>query len=277
MRPQYAHDVVTSVALWLDNRLLANGLAYVNVTGALYLQPIVAGTNKTYASPYRSWVYDSCASGATIPNGFYTSSGQLLTRASGLVIDFINGKVSTPQNWGPVLTGTYARKEMNVYYSSDEEVSYVLEQVYGENRNLQYTLTGLNNRVLAAPLAMITNARGQNQPWALGGMDDSRNTIRAFIIADSNYLQEGVNSILQDSAHSFIPFAPYSAAPITASGDLKTVPWSYCTGIYDYYGCNQGLYVENVYAYKLNEKANRSTSFFLSACEIDLSKPRFVP
>lgn len=275
MIPQYAHDVVTSAALWLDNQLVADNLAYVNITGSLYLRPRAStGQNWVYASPYRSWVYDSCAVGALIPSGFYNASGQFLTRASGLVIDYINGQISSPANWGSSLSGTYARKEMNVYYSSDEEVAYVLEQVYGENKNLGYTLTGLRGNVLAAPLVMLTNARGQNDPWALGGTDNSLNTIRAFIITDSNYLQEGVNSILQDSAHTTIPFAPYSAAPITASGDLKTVPWSYCTGIYDLFGCANGLYIENVYAYKLNEKANKNSTFFLSAVEIDLSKPR---
>ncbi len=279
MRPQYAHDLVTSVVLWLDNQLGNTGQAYVNITGSLYQQPLVAGQNVLYTSPYRSWVYDSCVAGAQVPSGFYTSSGQFLTRASGLVIDHINGRVSTPNNWGPTLSGTYARKEINVYYSSDEEVQYVLEQVYRENTNLSYVITGLvrpgmTNNILAAPLVMLTNARGQNDPWALGGIDDSKNTVRAFIITDSNYLQDGVNSLLQDAAHQTIPFVPYSVAPWTASGDLKSPPWSYCTGVYNVFGCAGGLYVENIYAYKISERANRNSTFFVSAVEIDLSKPR---
>ncbi len=279
MRPQYAHDLITSTVLWLDNQLCGTGQAYVNITGNLYQQPVVAGRNVVYASPYRSWVYDSCAAGALIPSGFYTSSGQFLTRASGLVIDFINGQVSSPANWGPSLSGVYARKEMNVYYSSDEEVSYILEQVYGENKNLSYTLTGLVRpgmapKTLAAPLIMLTNARGENDPWALGGIDDSKNTVRAFIISDSNYLQDGVNSLLQDAAHQTIPFVPYSVAPWTASGDLKAPPWSYCSGIFNTFGCAGGLYVQNVYAYKISDKVNRNSTFFVSAVEIDLSKPR---
>lgn len=276
MKPQYAHDVVTSVVLWMDNLLCNTGQAYVNVTGSLYQQPVTGGRNVVYASPYRGWVFDSCVGGAAVPSGFMNSSGQFLTRASGLVIDFLGGKVSCPQNWGPTLSGVYARKEMNVYFSSDEETEYVLEQVYRENRNVAYTLTGLKGNVLAAPLALITNARGENVPFALGGMEDSQNTVRAFIISDSNFLQEGVNSLIQDSAHSTIPFAPYSAAPITASGDLKSPPWSYCSGIYGTYGCLNGLYVQDVYAYKINERANRNTTFFISTVEMDLSKPRFV-
>ncbi len=275
MRPQYSHDLITSTILWMDNLLCNTGQAYVNVTGSLYREAVTGGRNVVYASPYRGWVFDSCVGGAIVPNGFMNSSGQFLTRSSGLVIDFINGKVSCPQNWGPTLSGVYSRKEMNVYFSSDDETRYVMEQVYGENRNVAYTLTGLGGKVLTAPLAMITNGRGENVPWALGGMDDSKNTVRAFIISDSNYLQEGVNSLLQDSAHQTIPFAPYSAAPITASGDLKTVGWSYCQDIYGIYGCTNGLYIKNVYDYKVSDKANKTSTFLLSCIELDISKPRF--
>jgi hypothetical protein len=183
--------------------------------------------------------------------------------------------VSTPNNWGPTLSGIYSRKQINVYYSSDEETSYVLEQVYGENKNVAYGFTGLRGNALTAPLAMVTNARGQNDPFALGGMDNSKNSIRVFMITDSNYLQDGANSLLQDAAHQTIPFAPYSATPITASGDLKDPSWSYCSGIRDTYGCLNGLYVDGVYGYKISEKANKATSFFLSAVDLDLSKPRF--
>jgi len=275
MKPQYSHDVVSSFVMWLDNRLCTSGYAYVNVTGALYRQSVTGIPGNVYASPYKSWVWDSCTPGASIPSGFYNSSGQFLTRASGLVLDYVNGRVITPQNWGGQLTGVYARKEVNVYYSSTQESEYILEQVYNTNPNLAYPITGLRGDALTAPLIMVTNARGFNQEWALGGMDDSKNIIRCFAITRDNYLQDGVNSIMQDSAHSYIPYAPYSATPITSSGDLKSPPWSYCTGVADVYGCNNGLYIENVYDFKISDKVNRNVTFFLSVMDFDLSKPRF--
>lgn len=275
MIPQYTHDVLTSVVLWLDNRIGMQH-AYVNITGSLYLQPVVRGQPYIYSSPYRSWVSDSCIDGANIPSGFYTSSGQFLQRQSGIVIDFINGRVISQYNWGPTLSGEYARKEINVYNSSTSETQYVLEQVYGQNKNISYTLTGLKGRILAAPLIMVTDSRGSNRPFALGGMDNSKNTIGLVAITDSNYLQEGVNSILQDSADMTIPFAPYSSSPWTISGDLKNPPWSYCSGIYDTYGCQNGLYVEDVYTYKISDATNNASTFYISAMEMDLSKPRFA-
>ncbi len=276
MNPQYSHDLITSVVLWLDNKLCGDGGAYDNITGGLFLEPVVAGQPFVYSSPYRAWVYDSCVAGAVIPSGFFNSSGQFLTRNSGISIDFINGKVISNTNLGSQISGVYSRKQMNIYYGSDKETNYILEQVYNQNKNINYNLTGINGKVLTAPLMMLTNARGENKPWALGGMDDSKNTIRMFIISDSNYLQEGVNSILQDSAHITIPFVPYSAMPFTFSGDLKTGGWSYCSNIYNTYGCSNGIYFENIYDYKMNEKQNQNFTFFLSAIEIDTSKPRVI-
>lgn len=276
MKPQFQHDVVTSVQMWMDNLMTTNGQAFFNVTGLLQRIPDTTVPGVVYASPWKSWVFDSCTPGAIIPSGFMNASGQFLTRASGAVIDFVNGRVITPQNWGPYLSGVYAKKQVNVYYSSDDQLNYIMELVQGNNVNLSYTFTGLGGTIITAPLIMITNSQGHNEPWALGGMDNTKQTMRAFVICDNNYLQEGILSLIQDTAHTYIPLAPYSAAPITASGDLKSPPWSYCTGIKDFYTCASGLYIDNVYPYKLSERTNRNPTFFISAVEMDISKPRFT-
>jgi hypothetical protein len=275
MKPQYSHNLITSVTLWLDHLICASGEAYTNITGSLYRQGTSNGRT-IYASPYRSWVYDSCTPGAVVPSGFYNSAGQFLTRESGLVLDFINGRVFSSQNWGDTLSGVYAKKQVNVYFSSDEEIDFVLEAVNGENRNISYTLTGLRNNVLVAPLIMLTNAHEINVPFALGGIEDTKNSVRAFVLTDSNYLQEGVNSLCRDTSDTYIPFCSYADAPITSSGDIKGGRYSYCTDIKDRYGCANGLFVDKVVGYKLDEKANKSPTFLISILEFDISKIRGV-
>lgn len=274
MKPQFSHDLISSFVMWLDNKLCATGEAYQNVTGSLYRQTVTGIPGNVYASPYKSWVWDSCTPNANIPSGFYTTSGQFLTRSSGIVIDYVNGRIITPYNWGATLSGTYARKEINTYFSSTEEADFILEQLYNANHNIKYPLTGIQGSPLVAPMILVTNAKGTNTPWALGGMDYTQNTVRCFIITNSNYIQEGINSLLQDSAHSYIPLAPYSSTPISASGDLKSPPWSYCTGIKDVYGCAQGLYINNVFDFKLSEKLNKNMTFYLSIADFELTKPR---
>lgn len=276
MLSQYSHDLVTSLMLWLDNRLLNQGQAYINVTGTLYRQPNSSIAGITYVSPYRSWVYDSCVAGATIPTGFYNTNGQFLTRQSGIVMDFINGRVISSQDWGATLTGVYARKQVNLYFSSLQQVSYLLEQVFQENPNLSYLETGFMGGGLAAPMIILTNALEYNTPWALGGEQKTENTIRAFVLTDSNYIQEGVNSICTDASYKTIPFCSYSDAPITSSGDIKGGIYNYCTGIFDRIGCQNGVWIDKVYARKVNEDGNRNTTFYLSLVEFELSKPRFT-
>lgn len=250
------------------------------MTGALYQGAMTGIPGYVYASPYKSWVWDSCVGGAVIPSGFYNSSGQFLTAASGLGIDYLNGRVYSPTNQGSQLTGVYARKEVNIYPSTTEETNYILEKLYNSDINIKYPITGIYGNQYVAPLIMVTNSRGVNQPWALGGMDNSQSFLRCFIISNNNYLQEGVNSILQDAAHSYIPFVPYSAAPLTnvaltQTGTLKTPGWSYCSNIKDQYGCANGLYVEGTYSFKLSERSNQNVNFMLSIVDVDLSKPRF--
>jgi hypothetical protein len=278
MRAQYNHDVITSFVLWLDNQLCGTGQAFVNTTGLLYRGAVTGIPGHVYASPYRAWVWDNCTD-AIVPTGFYTSSGQLLTAASGIGIDYLNGRVISPHNWGPTLSGAYARKEINVYPSTTEESNYILEKLYNGNQNIKYPLTGLYGSEYVAPLIMVTNARGMNEPWALGGMDKSINIIRCFAITSNNYLQEGVNSIIQDAAHSYIPLAPISAAPLTnvsmtATGTLKTPGWSYCNDIKNTYGCANGLYIDGTYSFKIGERSNMNPDFLISIMDVDLSKPR---
>lgn len=273
---QYSHDLITSLILWLDNRIVAGNQGYINITGSLYRQQNDQVNGVSYISPFRSWVYDSCASGAYIPNGFYNNSGQLLTRESGIVIDFINGQVICPQDWGDQLSGVYARKQINLYFSSLSEVDYVLEQIYNTNKNLQYPITGFQGNVLAAPLVMITNARENNVPWALGGEQRSDNRIQAFIISNSNYLQEGINSICTDSSYKTIPFVGSDMTPIAASGDLKAGTYNYCTGIFEAIGCENGIWIQSVYVNKISERINKNTTFYVSTADFDLQKARFV-
>lgn len=274
MLSQYNHDLITSVTLWLANKLENDGQAYINTTGTLFRQAYTSGQGYKYISPYRGWVYDNCVAGASIPSGVYNSSGQFLTRASGIIFDWNHGQILSPQNWGPNLSGIFARKEVNVYFSSTEESEYVLEQVYGANKNLQYPLTGFAGRALAAPLIMLTNSQGNNTPFALGGTDTSRSTINALVITNDNWLQEGVSSLCKDTAHSIIPFCSYADAPLEASGDLKGESYNYCTRIYNRYGCAQGLYIENVYGTKISDKVNQNNTFFAEVIQFDLSKIR---
>lgn len=271
MRPLFNHSLISSFALYLDNQLCDGAQAYQNVTTGLF--PMVDQTTRSYAyaSPFKEWVADSCVSGAVVASGVWNSSGQFLTRESGIVIDFLNGRILTNQKWGP-LSGSFARKEYNIYPSTEGEVEWWLEKVFGENQNITYTPTGIPAKPFAAPCIILTNSYETNEPWALGGVNDTKNTIRAYVISKGFYQQEGVNSYMRDMATQSFSLVSYGDVPYTASGDLKAGQYCYSDLCAEYGAA--GIYIEAVHGFRLSQKLNRTTSFGVSIVEFDLSTIR---
>ncbi len=269
MKILFNHKLISSFSLFLDHSLLDGAQAYVNVNTGLYIQNNPSINGRVYASPYKSWVYDSCVSGANIPSGVYNSSGQFLTRQSGIVIDFINGRVISNANWGSQLSGNFARKEYNIYTSTEQEFNFWLENVYGEDKSIEYSLTGANSSRFYAPCVILTNAWEENKPFALGGLDSTENIIRAYIISNSSFQQEGINSYFRDLARQYFTMVNFGDVPITSSGDLKSGYYCY-NDLCSRYGVTGG-FIENCYGMKISQKSNNATSFFISAYEFDTS------
>lgn len=276
MRPLYNHHLLTSFYLFLNNSLQNGAQAYTNVTGGL-LYPMVTPSvqGNVWASPYKGWIYDSAVSGATIISGVMNSSGQFLTRASGIVIDYNNGRVIAPQNWGP-LSGSFSKPDYNLYLSTEQATNFWLDQVFGSNPNLAYQATGATSAPFFAPCIILTNANSQNDPFALGGLDQTRNTMRAYVISDvrGGWLQEGAESWMRDLARTYFALGTASTAPITASGDLKTGGFNYTNDVCNLFGLTPGVWIEAVHSFKLSQKASDSNSLMVGITEIDVNMVR---
>ena len=274
MKEQFDTKLVTSFTLWLDNRITVGGEAFLNHTGLLYRQtdPSSPFTN-IYASPYKSWVYDSCLTGGNIPSGIYNSSGQFLTRTSGISFDFENGRVLSSGNWGNNLSGTYSSKEYNVYFSTEEVTSFFLDEVYRANNDLTYSATGVKPYHFVAPCLIVTNSFAENKPFAFGGQDVSKRTLRVYAISNNNYKQEALNSLLIDSTRMGFPLVNNADTPLNGYKDLKTGYYNYCN-LKSQYGCSD-VFISNVYSYKISDKANRTSNLLLSFFEFDLESVRY--
>lgn len=273
MKPQFNNRLISSFALWMDNLICNNGQGYINVTGTMMRETNPSVTGKSWAAPFKGWVYDSSVNGAYVISGVYNQSGQFLTRASGVSFDFNRGRVYSPYDWGTTLSGVYSRKEYNVYVSTEEETDFVLEKIKNENANLTYVQTGVSFDRFAAPFILLTNAINNNVPFAFGGLEESEKTLRAFVISDNNFNQEALNSLLVDANKSYLPLVAYSDVPINSRGDLKTGYYSYAA-LKSQYGCGDVL-VKDVFSYKTNEKENQNKNFTISIMEFDVSKLRF--
>lgn len=274
MKPLFNHSLITSFALYLDHVLLNTAQAYANVTGSFYPQIDSGVRGNVWQSPYKSWVWDSCASGATIISGAYTSSGQFLTRDSGIVIDYWNGRIISPYKWGS-LSGSYSRKEYNIYTSTEGEINWWLENVYGADKDITYTITGIPSSRFAAPCIILTNARDYNDQWALGGLQDSRNLIRTYTISPANapFLQEGVDSVMRDIATRSVALVSFGDVPLGNSGDIKNGS-TYCYDTLCAQYSPPQIYIEAVHNVKVNQKTNNSTTFSVTVAEFDVSTIR---
>jgi len=270
---------MTSFYLFLNNSLQNGAQAYTNMTGLLYPMNTKGSQNGyVWAAPQKGWIYDSSVSGACIPSGVYTTSGQFLTRASGIVIDFNNGRVISPYNWGPLLSGGYSVPNYNLYISDESTTNFWLDQVFNSNPNVAYKATGAPDTPFFAPCIILTNANDRNDPFAFGGLDQTRNTIRTYIISNNGFNQEGAQSWIRDLARTYFALAPFGAAPlIVPSGDIKGSDFNYQTGICQTYGLTPGVYIEAIHGFKLSQRASDTVTFQASVMEVDtntLRQPR---
>lgn len=285
MIPQYSHNLLTSFMLWIDYKITNDQSGFVNYSTPLYPQidpSIPAPYKYAYASPYKSWVFDNLVTGAIVPSGFYTTSGQFLTRSSGLSFDFPGGRVLSVNNWGKNLSGSYSVKDFSLILSNEQETNFFLEKAYNENLNLTYTITGNQPGVWYAPCLVVTAAHSENSPWSYGGVDNSVWSIRAYILSNSNYQQEAINSYFLDLAHRYIPVASYGDAPLNSYGDLKPVytgtlsGYSYMNNIQNKVGFSGGCWLQETATYKMSEKGNKNMTYSLSVVDFVTTQIRYT-
>lgn len=273
MKSQFNNELLSSFYLWFNNRMQNNGQGYINYLNQTgFLQPESSRTGVCYAFPYKSFVYDSSASGAIVMSGVRNQAGQFLTRQSGIIIDYVHGRVFSPTNLGPAVLGSFAKSEYNVYVGTEEETDFYLDQLYAQNPNIKLPATGVTYGRFAAPCIILTDAYNQNKPFAFGGQDSSEKTIRAFVISDNNYAQEAVSSLMVDSARSYFPLISSTLSPINGFGDIKGGYYNYVDMVAN---SLPTVLVDEVHMLKMNEKTNKNINFTIAILEFDTITVRY--
>ena len=288
MKPQYQHEVLTSFMLWFDNHLLQKGEAYTNKTGRLYEiedSRLPAGF-KRYASPYKQWVTDSSITGETdpiIPTEIGISGSSPVSRIGGLYdFDFENGGLIYTGDGingigvDAILTGTFAVKDFNVYVSDETEEDLILESKFILNSRYNDSETGIKPYDKVIPAVFVNTEGVQNVPYAFGGEDETRTSIKAVVLAENNYQLDGVLSIFADSTKSNITPIPFTGHPGTEYGDLKDEEYYY-TGLIEGYKNNIPYYIEDVVVSKLSEreKPQQLGDVKVGFIDFDLRQARF--
>ena len=279
MKAQFQHNLTSSFFMWFDNFLLTKGEAYTNKTGEFfyYDDTLIDSDYTVFGSPYKQWVSDSSIDGATVPTGVYVN-GNLSGRADGIVLDFDNGRaLAAGVSSTDTVTGSFAVKDFNIYFTNDTEDDLIIENKYVVNSRVPsgpYTYITPYDDV--APAIFLAASTLENKPFALGGMMDTVVLMKAVVISDDPYKLDGALSIFGDSVNEVIEPIPMSGFPYTELGDLKGDSYNY-TGVKEGYAGETPYFVDKVRTSKLSDRARKAVAneLYIGFIDFDVQQHRY--
>jgi hypothetical protein len=278
MKTQYDQILVSSFYLWLEDTLIRHGEAFRADTQTF----TYAQTNDrpqgyvSYFSAGRQFV----ANGADVPNYVSINGNTVSQNTTGttkLLIDYDKGRVLVSSNVGTsaTITGGFAKKEINTYLINDTQDNLIInsEFVVGGEPYLK-TTNAMGEARYTLPAVFITNENSSNDPYAIGGLDNTKNRISTMIVATSMYDAEACSSLFRDCARRSFKQIPYEAFPYGRWGTLKSHPYTY-TGLASEsgYGC---VSVDGVNVYRFSDvvKSKLPRDLQVRFAEFDVSSAR---
>jgi hypothetical protein len=279
MIEQFHHKFTNSFFLWFDNYLLTKGQAYSNVTGKFfnYEDARLDSEYKIFGSAYKQWVNDSSIVGADVASGVFVD-GSFSGRNTNLILDFENGRVlSKSLAAQSSITGSFAIKDFNIYFSNETEEDIVVENKYDINSRII-----LNEEDYIKPYdqvipAIFLSLDGvSNKGFAIGGMEETTLNAKAVILSENNYQLDGVLSIFADSRNEVFPVIPMADHPMNEFGDLKTGYYSY-TDLKSQFSVDTNFYINNAVTSKLTDKARRSLAndMYVGFVDFEIKQHRY--
>jgi len=226
MIPQFDNILMTSMLLWLDNKILTKGQGYTNYQSVFYPLANMYYGYYTYGAPLKQMVIDSSIIGANIIsgvyiNGIFTIPGQNnlsgINAAEGQL--YFSQPISDPTK---ALSGNYAVKDFNIYLTSKTEENLLFETQYQVNPKTYQNPTGLPIGSETYPVIYLKYQGGKNKPLAFGGFDQTVGNVRAIILADSVFNLDAVTSIMRDTARELIPLIYPNEMPFNSLGSVNT-------------------------------------------------------
>ena len=259
MKVQLDNKVMSSMLLYVDHKVCKIGEAYTNHSRYLYeTTPKYLAKDGTsnffiYSAPHKQLVADHSITGAFVSSGMYfgTTLGDTHYGATGVI---------------PRQSAQYSVKDFNVYLTTMSEQSLLFETKIELRPKITNPTTGLSPHAQTYPAIFVKNMGSRNEPFAFGGMDDTRYNVRTIVLSDSAFKLDAVCSILKDCVRDIIPLLDNSNLPFDAIGGSPSG--------YNYTGIaagaiNSGLYlnindvvvsrgVNNAYSESKNPKIQAS-------------------
>ena len=228
MIQQFDANYISSFLLYLDNKILTKGLAYTNYSGLLYKINSPYSNLYAYATPFKQLVNDSSISGANIMTGLYLNGNFVNVGQSGLYS--INHKEgiayftsSLPTNTS--VSGRYAIKDINLEITDQLEYKLIFDTKYIVKSKFNQVLSGLPSDTKTLPSIFLKVKNTDSKVIAFGGIQDNNITLRALVLADSEYLRLSVCNIMKSL--SLHPFSLVNSTPFDYLGNYTGLDYNY--------------------------------------------------
>ena len=234
MIAQWDNKVMSSLMLYIDNRVLKTGKAFRNVDYATFY-PVESRYSGlwAYSLPYKQIVGDQHVwnDGARSVTNILVDGTAIAPGTDDMYgILYHKGQVlfSTDQG-SAVIQQHVSIKEINVYITTDLEEDLLLKTKYQVNPRTSHSLPpelkGLKDEEETYPAIFLKNMGGHNDPLCFGGADNVKTMARAVILADSAFSLDAVCNVLKDSARKTLPIA--ENIPFNSIGAFTGVIYNY--------------------------------------------------
>lgn len=277
MYNQFGNDLLASVFLWSQNRILNKGGAFITTTQQLYYapDPRLNPAFLSYASPFKQWVYDSGVSGAHIIQTVSGSAG-VLDRSSGLKFDYINGRVLVPAAMGTnlALTGTFSMCEVNSQLTNETEEAILTQSKYYFNPRYIGGITGgVPPYSICTPAVFVNSIHDDATSFALGGMVDCTSTFAWIAILESPFQLQAIMSIARDARYQYMPMLSVGLGPINQWGDTYS-GYNYQTYVQQYGSPGQLIYIKQVKTSRVSDRIKLNPEQYMGLADFDVSYVR---
>jgi hypothetical protein len=276
MKAQLDNILMSSMIMWIDHQLLNKGEAFQNYNSQFYPITNIYNGFYSYGLPFKQVVSDSSISGANLLSGVYVNNSFIKVGQSGLTgINPNQGQVYfTGSQAGKTLSGAYAVKDFNIYLTNQPEEELLFETEYKVKPKTSQTATGLAIEAITYPCIFLKNNGGVNEPFALGGQDDTILEVRAVVLADNMFNLDAVCSILKDTARCYVPLITNS--PYNNFGSVQSGYYNYNSLIANINVSNDAFYISDVTVSKIFANLNaKNSQVFPAFIDFTLSNIRY--
>lgn len=230
MIAQLDTKVLSSFLLYIDHEIQSKGQAFQNQTVKFFPETSSIVNNYIFTSAVKPLCNDTSISGANILSGIYIGNSYIPVGQSGLkAINHYKGALYftgiNPESYGLPLSGLSALKEISVKITDKTDWKLMFETKYVNNGSMSVPVTGLDLDVEMSPIVFLRFKGQENKPFAFSRLDNQTITVRAIIIADTEFQKIGVSSILKNLNYRVIPLV--QSTPFDSLGNMTGVNYNY--------------------------------------------------